>query len=718
MSTNPEKPNLEAALSSTPVAPKKSRFRPTFRSPRIPRETKLGLGIIFSLVCVFGYVLYSRLTRPADMDPETYVAQGNSLLAPSVTSGQPTNLVAQPAGQTPTVLPGTAPQQAMPLANHASSPTAPSQFSAPAGGAGQPSWTPNSSSSTVANTAGSDPFMNRGASMPSNPEGAAASFSANGFNANSTANSTPKQPTATGYGLSDTNDNAETPANSFLPPADRASAGTAAMNASLSPSEHAATTSLANDSARSVATGNTANSPVDAFNKSATDSLNKLRQEGQDLVNSGMNSGTTAQQNLGKASDSANQLLGQAQQQLGQYTNSTNSNVNSLLNQAKDASAQYGNDLKSAATQYGSDLKQSATQYGTDLKNDVQNQAGQYTNQLRNTAQDQFQAAQNQLTNSANNLVNDTTNQFRAGTESVMSKAGESTQNVMNSATTAMNGGQPLSPLPTTGATTSATSPTNSYGMPAAAPRTLDASQPLNAQPLSAQPLSAQPLSAANPNSAAYSMTASPEQPIRIPTEPSSFTTQPNAAQPTMATAPNTMTSPNYGTATATPNYGAPAAATTPNYGTPPATPNYGSTPNYGTPATPAASGTPLQFNTPTMPASQPTSPVYGGATRTNFEQPAPSSAAPTTRGVQQYTVTAQDSYYSVAEKMYGNGAFNKALYEYNRRNNPAADRLQVGGAMLIPDLATLQAQFPDLAPSTNGGATATINPTPLQFPR
>jgi nucleoid-associated protein YgaU len=123
-----------------------------------------------------------------------------------------------------------------------------------------------------------------------------------------------------------------------------------------------------------------------------------------------------------------------------------------------------------------------------------------------------------------------------------------------------------------------------------------------------------------------------------------------------------------------------------------------------------------LQFGQPNVPAAQPSTPVYGGATRTNFEQPA--SAAPTARGVQQYTVTGQDSYYSVAEKMYGNGALNKALYEYNRRNNPAADRLQVGGAMLIPDLTTLQAQFPDLVPSTSAASTATINPTPLQFPR
>lgn len=684
MSTNPEKPNLEAALSSTPVAAKKSRFRPTFRSPRIPRETKLGLGIIFSLVCVFGYVLYSRLTRPTDMDPEKYVAQGSSLLAPSVTSGQPSALPAQPAAHTPTILPGKSPQAALPLTNPMNNPAAPSQYSTPTGGAGQASWSPNSASSAAAALPSSDPFMNRGATTPTNPEGPASSFSANGFAPNSTAsNMTPSaakqpgQPAALGYGANDSSD-AEGARNTGMPSGERAAAGTAALNASLSQSERTATTGAANELSQGLnAASNSLAAPVDAFNKSANDSLNKLRQEGQDLVNSG----ATTQQNLGKAADSANQLLNQTQQQLGQYTNSTGTSATSLMNQAKDATTQYGNDLK-----------QSATQYGTDLKNDVQNQASQYTNQLRNTTQDQFQQAQNQLRNNANTLVNDATNQLNAGTSSVMSKAGESTSNLMNSATTAMNGGQPLAPLATTNTMTGATQPASGYGMPAATPRTLDPSQ-----------TASQPLSASNMSGGAYTTTTQPEQPIRIPAEPSSFTTQP-AAQP------NTLTQPNYGAATnvaATPNYGTTAApATTPNYGT---TPSYG-----GTQPAPTTGGTPLQFNQPTVPAAQPAAPVYGGATRTNFEQPAATTGA--TRGVQQYTVTGQDSYYSVAEKMYGNGDLNKALYEYNRRNNPAADRLQVGGAMLIPDLATLQAQFPDLVP---GAATSSaINPTPLQFPK
>ncbi len=685
MSTNPEKTNLEAASSSETAAAKKSRFRPTFRTPRIPRETKLGLGIIFSLVCVFGYVLYSRLTRPTDLDPEQYVAQGESLLAPSVTNGQATNLPVQPAAHSPTILPGTAPHNALPLTNPANNHGAVSNYTAPAGGAGQTAWAPNSSAGT---TPSSDPFMNRGAGAPTNSGNPAANFSANGFNANSTpSNVTPsvaKQPAATGYGASDNSDAIAGPSNSFLPPPERATSGSTALSATVSP-DHAATTGALNEPTNSVATGNvatrsvassaTSTSPVDAFNKSATDSVNKLRQEGQDLVNSG----TTTQQNLSKAADSANQMLGQAQQQLGQYTNSTGTNANSLLNQANQA-----------ASQYGTDMKASATQYGADLKTGVQNQATQYTNQLRNTSQDQFQQAQNQLRSSANNLVNDTTNQLNAGTQSVMTKAGESTQNLMNSASTAL---QPLSPTSTPAS--GMTQPASGYGMPAAAPRTLDPSQ-----------TASQPLSASNMNSA-YSASAQPEQPIRIPTEPSSFTAQPTATpQPSYGTPANVAAAPSYGTPT--------APAATPNYGAAPTSPNYGTSPTYGTPATPATGGTPLQFNQPTMPAAQPNAPVYGGATRTNFEQP----AATATRGVQQYTVTGQDSYFSVAEKMYGNGQFNKALYEYNRRNNPAADRLQVGGAMLIPDLGTLQEQFPDLVPSTAAAATATNGPTPLQFPR
>lgn len=670
--SNPEKPNLEAALSSTPVAAKKSRFRPTFRSPRIPRETKLGLAIIFSLVCVFGYVLYSRLTRPADMDAEQFAAQSKAVLAPSVTgdqptalTAQPTSLAAQPAGHMP--MPGAAPHNALPLTNPNNPPAMAAQYGTPTGGAGQTAWTPNASSN-AAGTPSSDPFMNRGATTPSSTTGAASSFAANGFAPNSTAGNTTPAATAS-YGINENNDAQEGPRNSFLPPADRVTSG--------SPTSGSTTLSASVTSPEpATAAVNSMNSSADAFNKTATDSLNKLNQQGQNLVNAG----TNTQQNLGKAADSAGQMLNQAQQQFGEYTSTAGSNANTMLNQAS----------------------QTATQYGADLKKEVQTQASQYGNQLQNTAQDQFQQAQNQLRSNANTLVNDTTNQLRSTTESVMTKAGDSTQNLMNSAATSLTGGQPLTPLPTTGSTTGAAQPAG-YGMPtSAAPRTLDLNQTMS-----------QPLNAAASNNTGYAA-SQPEQPIRIPTDNGSQPT----AQPNYGTATAGMTQPNYGatsTAAAMPNYGASA---TPNYGAAPTTPNYGTAPaTGGTGTTPAASGTPLQFNQPSIPAAQPTTQPYNGATRTNFEQPAATSpsAAPS-GGVQQYTVTAQDSYYSVAEKMYGNGAYNKALYEYNRRNNPAADRLQVGGAMLVPDMGTLQAQFPELLP--NASATATINPTPLQFPR
>jgi len=674
--SNPDKPNLEAALSSTPVAAKKSRFRPTFRSPRIPRETKLGLGIIFSLVCVFGYVLYSRLTRPAEMDAEQFAAQSKSVLAPSVTSDQPTalapqphSLAAQPAGHQPTVLPGAAPEHAMPVAGS----SVPTQYGAPTNTAGQTAWAPNSSNTATA-TPSSDPFMNRSTTKPESTPGAAASFSANGFGANnSTAANTTTGATAPNYGLSDSSDSTEGPRNSFLPPADRATtgsptSGTASLNATVTSPETTATASTP------------ASSSENTLSKTASDSLNQLKQEGQNLANAG----TAVQNEVSKAGDSASQMLNQAQQQFGQYTNAAANNANTMLNQAGQA----------------------ATQYGADLKKEVQTQASQYTNQLQNTAQNQFQQAQNELRANANSLVNDTTNQLRTTTESVISKTNDSTQNLLKSATTALNGGQPLSPLPTTSATAGSTQPTG-YGMPSAtAPRTLDQSQTVS-----------QPLNAAS-NIAGYS-TTQPEQPIRIPTENGTQPiTQPaSTAQPNYGTAPAGMSQPNYAAPSATatnPNYG---SAATPNYGTAPTVPNYGTMPaTNGASTAPATSGTPLQFNPPSVPASQPTTQPFAGATRTNFEQPAASTSAASRGGVQQYTVTAQDSYYSVAEKMYGNGALNKALYEYNRRNNPAADRLQVGGAMLIPDLGTLQAQFPDLVPSAP--ATATINPTPLQFPR
>jgi nucleoid-associated protein YgaU len=64
-----------------------------------------------------------------------------------------------------------------------------------------------------------------------------------------------------------------------------------------------------------------------------------------------------------------------------------------------------------------------------------------------------------------------------------------------------------------------------------------------------------------------------------------------------------------------------------------------------------------------------------------------------------QYAVQPNDSFWSISEKAYGNGAFFKALYEHNRKKHPEADEMKVGQVLSVPDEGVLRRAYPDLCP-------------------
>jgi nucleoid-associated protein YgaU len=66
-----------------------------------------------------------------------------------------------------------------------------------------------------------------------------------------------------------------------------------------------------------------------------------------------------------------------------------------------------------------------------------------------------------------------------------------------------------------------------------------------------------------------------------------------------------------------------------------------------------------------------------------------------------QYIVQPNDNYWTVSEKVYGTGGYFKAIYEHNRRQHSQSDRLQVGDALDVPDVAVLQQAYPDLCPKS-----------------
>ncbi len=141
--------------------------------------------------------------------------------------------------------------------------------------------------------------------------------------------------------------------------------------------------------------------------------------------------------------------------------------------------------------------------------------------------------------------------------------------------------------------------------------------------------------------------------------------------------------------------YSASSSASDP-LGTPPGNqPAYPSAQSAPPPVTPNAISVPSSQFAPSDPVSvaQPLA-VNSGANR-----PA------------QYIVQPNDNYWTISEKVYGTGGYFKAIYEHNRRQHSQSDRLQVGDALEVPEVAMLQQSYPDLCPKPDHD-TASVQAT------
>lgn len=78
-----------------------------------------------------------------------------------------------------------------------------------------------------------------------------------------------------------------------------------------------------------------------------------------------------------------------------------------------------------------------------------------------------------------------------------------------------------------------------------------------------------------------------------------------------------------------------------------------------------------------------------------------------------QYTVEPNDNYWTISQKVYGDGSYFKAIYQHNSRQHPKPERLQVGEVLQVPDVATLQKLYPDLCPKPGHAATTSQRMTP-----
>ena len=74
---------------------------------------------------------------------------------------------------------------------------------------------------------------------------------------------------------------------------------------------------------------------------------------------------------------------------------------------------------------------------------------------------------------------------------------------------------------------------------------------------------------------------------------------------------------------------------------------------------------------------------------------------SPTVRDTEgNYVVQPNDSYWTISNKLYGTGAYFKALAEHNLQHVPDSNKLEVGEAILAPDRQKLEEAYRDLCPN------------------
>lgn len=71
----------------------------------------------------------------------------------------------------------------------------------------------------------------------------------------------------------------------------------------------------------------------------------------------------------------------------------------------------------------------------------------------------------------------------------------------------------------------------------------------------------------------------------------------------------------------------------------------------------------------------------------------------PPRRGDGKYEVQPNDSYWTISERLYGTGAYFKAIARHNRGMDNSDDQLQPGVLILAPEVAELEKSYPDLCP-------------------
>jgi nucleoid-associated protein YgaU len=93
-------------------------------------------------------------------------------------------------------------------------------------------------------------------------------------------------------------------------------------------------------------------------------------------------------------------------------------------------------------------------------------------------------------------------------------------------------------------------------------------------------------------------------------------------------------------------------------------------------------------------------------------QAPAGSAAVPADTGIfdpqkHTYTVGPNENFWSISKRLYGSGAYFKALYEHNRRNYPFPNKLRAGDVIAAPSMQALEQTYPHLCPKRPAAGAA-----------
>lgn len=91
-----------------------------------------------------------------------------------------------------------------------------------------------------------------------------------------------------------------------------------------------------------------------------------------------------------------------------------------------------------------------------------------------------------------------------------------------------------------------------------------------------------------------------------------------------------------------------------------------------------------------------------GGGYGETGRRPSDSAYAASARNDGSYEVQPNDNYWLISERVYGTGAYFRALAEHNRNKVVRTDRLSPGTVIATPSTAELEKSYPDLCPKAS----------------